>query len=78
MSTKNDNIHDIRSDSDDEKEDLFEKENDKKKSRPHKSKSNEGKNLEELMKIEARLKLKRNNLQLGNDFPSWLLGSEPK
>ena len=34
--------------------------------------------LEELMKIEARLKLKRNNLQLGNDFPSWLLGSEPK
>jgi hypothetical protein len=34
--------------------------------------------LEELMKVEARLKLMRNNLQLGDDFPSWLLGSEPK
>ena len=34
--------------------------------------------LQELMKVEARLKLMRKNLQLGDDFFPWLLGSEPK
>jgi hypothetical protein len=34
--------------------------------------------LQELMQVEARLKLMRKNLQLDDNFPSWLLGSEPK
>jgi len=34
--------------------------------------------LRELIKTEAKLKLIRRNLGLGDDFPAWILGTEPK
>lgn len=34
--------------------------------------------LQQLIGVEARLKVIRRNLRLGDDFPTWLLGTEPK
>jgi hypothetical protein len=34
--------------------------------------------LRQLIKTEARLKTIRRNLGLGDDFPTWLVGAEPK
>jgi hypothetical protein len=34
--------------------------------------------LKELIKLEARVLTIRKNLRLGDSFPSWVLGSEPK
>lgn len=34
--------------------------------------------LQALIKVEGRLKTIRKNLEIGDDFPTWLLGSEPK
>jgi hypothetical protein len=34
--------------------------------------------LRELIKVEAKLKLIRKNLDLPDDFPAWILGTEPR